>query len=119
MAQEQKPYHRTTMKTDTRLSIKEKRSKLVRSMTPKKFCEGLVEVVKDRALLKSYQIKILDKILNKSLSGHYADIKDYEALIDMQGTIKVYKVNNYVNSGARLNRLRRLPVTRDNNNKEI
>ena len=110
--QEKKPLERVTMKEGETLDIDAKRSKLIRSMTPRKFADTIVEVLNSKAFLKPYQLKRLNTILAKSLSGYGAELKDYEAIIDMQATIKAYIVNNNINSGARISRIRRLPLTR-------
>lgn len=110
--QEKKPLERVTMKEGQTLDIETKRSKLVRSMNPRRFVDTLVEVSKNKAFLKDYQLKRLKAILAKSIGGYPADLKDYESIIDMQSTIKAYMVSNNMNSGARINRIRRLPLTR-------
>ena len=110
--QEKKPLERVTMKEGETLNIETKRSKLLRSMTPVKFVSSVVEVSKNKAFLKGYQLKRLNAILAKSLEGFPADLKDYESIIDMQSTIKAYIVNNNINSGARISRIRRLLLSR-------
>tara|TARA_R100000541_G_C1873778_1_gene81289 strand:+ start:210 stop:566 length:357 start_codon:yes stop_codon:yes gene_type:complete len=110
--QEKKPLERVTIKEGETLDIETKRSKLVRSMTPLKFVNSVVDVSKNKAFLKGYQLKRLNMILDKSLNGFPADLKDYESVIDMQSTIKAYMVSNNMNSGARISRIRRLPLTR-------
>lgn len=110
--QEKKPLERVTIKEGETLDISTKRSKLIKSVTPEEFVKKVVEVSKNKAFLKAYQLKRLNMILTKSLSGYPADLKDYEYIIDMQATIKAYIVSNNMNAGARINRIRRLPLTR-------
>jgi len=110
--QKKKPLERVTMKEGETLDIDTKRSKLIKSMTPVKFVKSVVEVSKNKAFLKGYQLKKLNAILAKSLEGFPADLKDYEAIIEMQATIKAYIVSNNMNAGARISRIRRLPLTR-------
>lgn len=110
--QEKKPLERVTMKEDKTLEADVRRSKLLRSMTPEKFILSVVEVSKNKAFLKSYQLKRFNRILEKSLDGFPADLKDYKDIIEMQATIKTYIVGNNINAGARISRIRRLPLTR-------